>query len=126
MSPYLGVPIEDWIEKTKELIRQQPLKPDVIREVAVTSWEKLWKTKIGEGETVLSLEEIDPPAIVIGYIFEKLFAKELHRRYPQQWRGMQNKDEKDIVCLENSKFSIEIKKSGQLGTKIFSNRSYGQ
>lgn len=112
VSPYLNVAVEDWAEKTKQLIKQHPLKTDVIREVALASWRILWQTKIGEGATVMNLEEINPPAIVVGYIFEKLFAKELQRRYPKEWRGTQSKDEKDIVYTQNPDFSIELKTSG--------------
>lgn len=126
VSPYSGYRVEDWAEKTKELIKQHPLKPDVIREVALYSWDILWQTKIGKDATVMSLEEINPPAIVVGYFFEKLFAKELQRRYPSEWRGTQRKDEKDVVYIPNSDLSIELKTSGQLGTQIFGNRSSGQ
>lgn len=126
VSPYSGLAVENWAEKTKELIKQHPLKPDVIKEVALASWKILWQTKIGEGATVMNLEEINPPAIVVGYIFEKLFAKELQRKYPTEWRGTQSKDEKNIFYIQNSEFSIELKTSGQLGTEIFGNRSSGQ
>lgn len=126
VSPYSVCPVEDWAEKTKELIKQHPLKPDVIREVALYSWDILWQTKIGKDATVMNLEEINPPATVVGYFFEKLFAKELQKRYPKEWRGTQSKDEKDIVYTKEPKFSIELKTSGQLGTEIFGNRSSGQ
>ena len=126
VSPYSGIPGDKWADKTKELIEEHPLKPNVIREVALKSWQLLWQTKIGEEDTYLSLAEIDPPAIMVGYFFEKLFAKELQKRYPEEWRGTQCKDEKDIVYLKDTRYSIEIKTSGQLGTKIFGNRSYGQ
>lgn len=125
-SPYAGIPTEQWSAKTKELVASHPLKLDVIRNVAIASWGILWQTKIGEGERAIRLDEIELPATVIGYFFEKLFARELESRFPTVWRGGQSKDEKDIVCIANPSFSIEMKASGQLGTKIFGNRSYGQ
>jgi hypothetical protein len=106
VSPYSGIPVEKWSDKTKELIEEHPLKPNVIREIALRSWNLLWQTKIGEEDTYLSLAEIDPPAIMVGYFFEKLFAKELQKRDPEQWRGTQSKDEKDIVYLKDTRYSI--------------------
>jgi hypothetical protein len=126
VSPDSDIPVEKRADKTKELIEQHPLKPDVIRDIALRIWSLLWQTKIGEEDTSLSPAEINPPATIIGYFFEKLFAKELQKRHPEKWRGTLAKDEKDIVYLEDSKYSIEIKTSGQLDTKIFGNRSYGQ
>ncbi|MEO3704756.1 ScaI family restriction endonuclease [Trichormus azollae] len=75
-----------------------------MRDVALVSWNLLWQTKIGEGDTSLSLAEIDPPAIVVGSFFKKSFVKELERRYEEQWRGTQNKDDKNIVCLVADKY----------------------
>lgn len=125
-SPYAGLPAEQWVSKTKELVASHPLKLDVIRDVAISSWGTLWLTKIGEGDTAIRLDEIEVPATVVGYFFEKLFARELESRFPKVWRGGQSNDEKDIVCTGNPFFSIEMKTSGQLGTKIFGNRSYSQ
>lgn len=125
-SPYADIATEQWLAKTKELVESHPLKLDAIRDVAISSWGTLWLTKIGEGDTAIRLDGIDVPATVIGYFFEKLFARELESRFPTIWRGGQSKDEKDIVCIANPLFSIEMKTSGQLGTKIFGNRSYGQ
>jgi hypothetical protein len=125
-SPYIGLPINQWHVKTEELIARHPLTLDVIRDVALTSWGTLWLTKLGEGATAIRLDEINVPATVVGYFFEKLFSKELESRYPNEWRGGRDKDEKDIVCLIDNSFSIEMKTSGQLGSKIFGNRSYNQ
>jgi len=63
---------------------------------------------------------------VVGYFFEKLFARDLSRRFPQEWRGSKGKEEKDLVYLLNPSLSVEMKSSGQLGTRIFGNRSYNQ
>ena len=62
----------------------------------------------------------------MGYILEKLIAKELALRYPANWRGASSDSDKDIVYINDIKFSFEIKSSGQRGVKIFGNRSYGQ
>lgn len=51
VSPHSDIPVEKWADKTKELIEQHPLKPDIIRDIALRSWSLLWQTKIGEGDT---------------------------------------------------------------------------
>ena len=38
----------------------------------------------------------------------------------------QTKDEKDLVYIPDDDFSTEVKSSGQLGDKIYGNRSYGK
>jgi len=124
LSPYANIDIAHWKSKTMQLIEQYPLSSEEIRDIALKTWQILWQTKIGTGKLAIRLDEIDVPAAVIGYFFEKLYARELEIRYPDQWRGGRSKSEKDLVCLTNPFFSTEIKSSGQLGTKIYGNRSY--
>jgi hypothetical protein len=71
------------------------------------------------------LAELDVPATVVGYFFEVLLARELQGR-DSRWRGSQSTDEKDLVYLPDPSFSVEIKTSGQVGFKVYGNRSYGQ
>ena len=103
-----------------------PLTEELIHDAAIVSWERLWSTKVGDAETGFPLAELDPPATVVGYFFEKIFSKELAQRLSGQWRGGQTGTEKDLHCLTNDAMSVEMKSSGQLGVKIFGNRSYGQ
>lgn len=126
MCPYANQPIENWSKVTDELIKNFPLEMKEIVDVVTCSWHRLWKTQIGDEKLSFPLLEIDPPATVVGYILEKLIAKELTLRYPQTWRGGHLDNDKDIVCTTNANFSFEIKSSGQRGVKIFGNRSYGQ
>jgi hypothetical protein len=125
-SPYDGVPEDHWLERTKELVAGHPLTSELIHDAAIVSWSRLWNTKVGDVETGFPLVELDPPATVVGYFFEKIFSKELAQRLPGQWRGGTSGTEKDLHCLTNEAMSVEMKSSGQLGTKIFGNRSYGQ
>ena len=125
-SPYSDISVEEWLNKTQKLVKKHPLDKDEIFDIVLISWERLWKTNIGDYPVIFPIEEINPPATVIGYIFEKLFALELANRYPNKWRNGNSGNEKDIKCITNDEFSFEIKTSGQIGTKIFGNRSYGQ
>ena len=125
-SPYEGLAEKDWRAKTNELINRHPLDIETIKQVALRSWQILWSTTIGENELSIKLFELDVPASVVGYFFEKLFAKQLETQQPLCWRGGKNKNDKDVVYISDDSYSIEIKSSGQIGTKVFANRSYAQ
>lgn len=125
-SPYADKEVSEWKAITQALVAQHPLKLDELLEVTLQAWELVWDTRIGSGETAIRLEDIDVPATVVGYFLEKLIAKELERRYPNAWRGGLAKTEKDLVYIIEPDYSIEVKTSGQLGTKIFGNRSYSK
>lgn len=124
-SPYRGEPQANWHEISERLISEHPLDRNEIKKIALLCWERLWQTTIGSGEASIPITELNVPASVVGYLFEKLFAKELNRRYPA-WRAGTAKDEKDLVYGPDEPKSVEIKTSGQLGTKVYGNRSYGQ
>jgi len=124
-SPYDGVEVSRWTDVTRSLLQAHPLKPAIIHDAAQASWERLWSTTVGDAALGFPLVELDPPATVVGYFFEKLFAKELATRLPGVWRGGKG-SEKDLHCLSDPTKSVEMKASGQLGYKIYGNRSYGQ
>jgi len=122
-SPYKNKPKTEWLSTTEKLIENYPLSKEEILEISLLVWNKLWTTKVGN---TITLNEVELPATVVGYFFQKLFSHELATRYPSKWRGEQNKEDKDIVYIDNEKFSTEMKSSGQMGYKIFGNRSYNQ
>lgn len=124
-SPYEGVPVEGWQAITHRLVEAHPLERSVILETALSSWNHLWSTTVGDGASGFKLAELAPPATVIGYFFEKLFARELAFRLPGIWVGGVG-SQKDLHCLTDASMSVEMKSSGQLGYKVYGNRSYGQ
>jgi hypothetical protein len=124
-SPYAGKPVSEWAGITHALVQMHPLKLDVIHDAALAAWTRLWSTTVGNAELGFPFAEADPPATVVGYFFEKLFAKELAARFPTMWRGGRG-SEKDLHCLSNEAMSVEMKASGQLGYRVYGNRSYGQ
>ncbi len=125
-SHYAGKPEKSWAAITRRLVARHPLELDELREVALIAWRTLWETTVGSGETSVRLTELRVPGTIVGYFFEVLFARELTRRYPEEWRCSQSKDEKDHVYLPDPSLSVEIKASGQAGYKVYGNRSYGQ
>ncbi len=98
----------------------------MILEIASTAWGKVWETTVGSGDVAVRLKDLRVPATVIGYFFEVLFARELSLRFPNEWRGNESGDDKDLVNLKDIRLSIEIKSSGQRGFRVYGNRSYGQ
>ncbi len=125
-SPYAGRPVSAWAAITRRLVENHPLAMNTIREVALTTWGTLWKTRVGSGERSIRLDRLQVPASIVGYFLEVLFARELESRFPEKWRRGASKDEKDLVFASNPSFSVEIKTSGQSGFKVYGNRSYGQ
>ena len=124
-SPYAGKPVSAWPAVTQSLLDAHPLKTDVILDAALVSWSRLWRTTVGDSNLGFPFAEADPPATVVGYFFEKLFAKELASRFPTVWAGGRG-SQKDLHCLSDEGKSVEMKSSGQLGYKVYGNRSYGQ
>ena len=124
-SPYVDLPVGQWRAKTQELVANHPLSLEDIRAACLRSWDFVWETTIGTGETAISLREIEVPSTVTGYFFERILARELEVRHPGRWRGGQEKAEKDLVYVSDPHFSIEVKTSGQLNTRVYGNRSYG-
>ena len=124
-SPYLGKPVEQWAGVTDSLLSGHLLTPDQILEAAQVSWDRLWGTTVGNAELGFAFAELEPPATIVGYFFEKLFAKELSKRFPGVWRPGTG-SEKDLHCVTNESMSVEMKSSGQLGYRVYGNRSYGQ
>ena len=125
-SPYSGMSETEWPGITQRLVANHPLKPDVLRDAVIKTWDTLWQTTVGADETSVGLSDLNVPATVVGYFFEVLLARELQRREPSQWRGTNSKEEKDLVYIPDPSMSIEIKTSGQKAFKVFGNRSFGQ
>lgn len=126
-SPYAGQPAGPaWLATTQQLVAAHPLSLTELRETCLVTWDRLWRTTVGDPPLSVKLTELDVPATIVGYFFEVLLARELASRHPKVWRGNQSKDEKDLVCLTDSGKSFEIKSSGQLGYKVYGNRSHGQ
>lgn len=124
-SPYENLDEEKSKLKTKELISSFPIKMDELKDIILNSWSILWQTRVGNESTGFPLINSSPTAQIVGSFLEKLAALELARRYPTLWKPGEG-SQKDFHCIGDESFSFEMKSSGQLGYKIFGNRSYGQ
>lgn len=125
VSPYSDLSEDKWESKTKELIADHPLDLETIRELSLRAWSDVWSTQIGTGKATLPIRSLGLSAPIIGAFFEKLLAKHLELAFPNAWRGGTG-SEKDLHFVPAPDKSIEVKTSGQLGLKIFGNRSYSQ
>ncbi|MFN6098915.1 MAG: ScaI family restriction endonuclease [Dolichospermum sp.] len=124
VSPYLGIPVEKWADKTKELIEEHPLDANEIYEIVISVWEEIFQSSITSRGYKIG-RDIFPSPQIIGSLLHELIPLELSGKYPQLWRREKDTTEKDLVYIPNDNFSIEIKTSSS-PRNIFGNRSYAQ
>jgi hypothetical protein len=123
-SPYFGLEVSQWEQKTRELIALHPLRTEEIREVVLSAWNDIFSSEIGVVKAKIGRDIFFTPQIMATLI-QELTALELQRRYPKEWRRDRSKVEKDLVYLPDAYFSIEVKASSS-ANDIFGNRSYAQ
>lgn len=124
ISPYLGLPIEDWEKRTRELIGEHPLDTVEIYDVVLQIWDDIFRSAIGSKPFKIG-EDLFPKPQIMAYFLHELIPLEFSRRYPGEWRREETPDEKDLVCILEPRYSVEIKTSSSAG-RIFGNRSYAQ
>lgn len=61
----------------------------------------------------------------MGIFLHELISYKLNKRYPELWRKDKSKNDKDLVCIKDSKFSVEIKTTSH-SSGIYGNKSYAQ
>jgi hypothetical protein len=98
VSPYFGIPVEKWADKTKELIEQHPLDVNEIYEIVISVWEEIFESSITSRGYKIG-KDIFPSPQIIGYLLHELIPLELSSRYPQLWRREENAKEKDLVYI---------------------------
>lgn len=123
-SPFEGLAPNEWEAQTRSLIAQHPLPTSVIKEVVLASWVAVFDSGIGTKPFRIGVEIFPRPQIMAFFLHE-LIPLELSHRYPTQWKREESVGDKDIVCISDPLFSIEIKASSN-PRKIFGNRSYVQ
>jgi hypothetical protein len=123
-SPYQGLAVDHWRAKTEELIKAHPLSSVELTEVILKAWDGIYQSSIGSQPFRIG-QDIFPPPQLMGFFLHELVGLELQYRYPAQWRKTIRTDEKDLVYIPDSLYSIEIKTSSSK-TKIYGNRSYAQ
>lgn len=123
-SPYDGLSIDQWQAKTEELIAKHPLDSSDIVGSVLQSWSDIFDSKLGSKGFQIG-RDIYPAPQIMAFLLHELVPLEIGSRYPKAWRRDQFGTEKDLVYIEDERFSIEIKTSSS-AAGIFGNRSYTQ
>lgn len=123
MSPYKDLPETQWKKLTKKLVNDHPLSPDILINTVLEAWDGILRTKIAD-ELQIGIDIFPTPQILGNYLHE-LIPVFLEKKYPGQWTRDITKRDKDLVCVANSYYSIEIKTSSN-ANNIYGNASYGQ
>ena len=110
ISPYLGLPIESWENRTRELIDEHPLEMIEINDVVLKVWNDIFSSGIGSKPFKIG-EDLFPRPQIMAYFLHGLVPLEFFRRYPGTWRREETADEKDLVYTPDPKYSVEIKTS---------------
>lgn len=122
-SPYSNRDRSEWKEITENLVQAHPLKKQDIIDSVFSAWHGIFATKLA-GKLRIGLDIHLKPQEVGGFL-HALIPYELEQRFPSEWRRDKSGNEKDIVCVTDNKFSIEIKTSSNKN-RIYANRSYAQ
>lgn len=120
-SPYKDIDKALWPEITEELVGQHPLK-DILVGVVQQSWADIFTSNPG-GYAIG--RDIFPDPQIIGFFLHELIALKLADYSDMNFRKGEPATEKDVECVLNRDFSLEIKTSSN-PSKIFANRSYAQ
>ena len=124
ISPYEGTNPQGWARITAKLLRGHPLATSDLIEVTLGAWNAIFATKVGPREFTIGTH-IFPKPQIMAFLLHELISLELAAKFPKEWRGDESADEKDLVCLSDDKFSIEVKTSSS-PNGIYGNRSYAQ
>lgn len=121
-SPYDNHDISEWKSITNKLINSHPLKTKDIVRTVLEAWNEIFDSSIGNYKIGI---DIFPKPQILGFFLHELIALKFQTAYPTSWRVEKNVDDKDIVCIENPLYSIELKTSSS-DKNIYGNRSYSQ
>ncbi len=124
VSPYKGKPKNQWKRITKRLVKKHPLDTEELVDTVLTAWNNIFMSSIGEHDFRIGTQILPKPQIM-GFLLHELIPLELEANHPDEWRGEKTADDKDIECIANEKYSIELKTSSNK-SQIFGNRSYAQ
>lgn len=120
--PYKNKPVNEWENITQSLIKEHPLNVEDLVKATLSSWQDILNSKIGDYKIG---KEIFPTPQIMGIFLHELIALKLENDFSDICRREQKSGDKDIVCINDDVYSIEIKTSSN-PNKIFGNRSYSQ
>ncbi|MEM1170006.1 MAG: ScaI family restriction endonuclease [Cyanobacteria bacterium P01_H01_bin.35] len=110
--------------KNTRTYQRTPSQSNEICELINQVWREIFESNITSSAYKIGVDLFPRPQIM-GYFLHELIPLELARKYPNIWRREENNNEKDIVCITNEYYSIEMKTSSSKRS-IYGNRSYAQ
>ena len=122
-SPYAGIAVDRWLDKTKELIARHPIGAPKLVEITLRSWDDIFISQLGRHNLRIG-RDIFPQPQIMGFFLHELIPLNISLEIPG-WRRDLGGTEKDVVCEKDPFFSFEIKTSSN-PKDIFGNRSYAQ
>lgn len=122
-SPYENINSSEWQKITEKLLNNFPLSKDYLVSLVLKSWDAILRTKIADKWSIA--HDVQPKPQIMGFFLHEIIGQYIQADYPKSWRKEKNAADKDVVCITNPDFSLEIKTSSDKN-KIFGNRSYAQ
>ena len=120
ISPYKNIEVENWRAVTESLVRQHPLSPYIV-DFCLKSWQSILHGKINPYLNMyISEMSISPQAT--GALLHDVIPEYISKNISGFRKGVGR--EKDIVCMYNEFYSMELKTSSQ--KSIYGNRSYAK
>lgn len=118
INPYDNLNVEDWKHKTEELVSEHPLTPSIV-DLCQKSWASILNGKINSYLN-LKIREMNISPQATGALLHDIIPEYITKNIEGFRKGIGN--EKDIVCISDDFYSIELKTSSQ--KSIYGNRSY--
>ena len=122
-SPYENIDSSEWQKITETLLNDFPLSKDYLVSLVLKSWDAILRTKIADKLSIA--QDVQPKPQIMGFFLHEIIGQYIQADYPKSWRKEKTAADKDVVCITNPDFSLEIKTSSDKN-KIFGNRSYAQ
>ena len=122
-SPYENIDSSEWQKITETLLNDFPLSKDYLVSLVLKSWDAILRTKIADKWSIA--QDVQPKPQIMEFFLHEIIGQYIQADYPKSWRKEKTAADKDVVCITNPDFSLEIKTSSDKN-KIFGNRSYAQ
>lgn len=128
-GPFSGLTQNDkniakYNEILSKLIEDHPLTIEQVVEACFRGWNSLLRSSISEADLRFD-RDIFVDGRVIGNLLHFLVPYHLSREHGG-WRKEQAKIDKDVVYIQDSRYSFEMKGTITGGNAVYGNRSYAQ
>lgn len=123
ISPYHGLPSDQWLQVTQQIVQHHPLDMIELVQIVMESWDDIFLTKIGKSGFSIG-KDIYPTPQIMWFLLHEIIPLKLSQKYPKLWKKDASVSDKDLVYIPDPNLSVEIKTSSQ--KSLYWNRSYAQ